>query len=85
VQPERQIWLVDNASGKNTKLLDSAMEPIWVNKGNIAFRSVKKCTDDCEGMYDYNILGVGVFDLETNTSVIIPGLKEVGPIVTEYK
>lgn len=85
VQPERQIWLVDNASGKNTKLLDSAMEPIWVNKGNIAFRSVKKCTDDCEGMYDYNTLGVGVFDLETNTSVIIPGLKEVGPIVTEYK
>lgn len=85
VQPERQIWLVDNATGKNTKLLDSAMEPIWVNKGNIAFRSVKKCTDDCEGMYDYNILGVGVFDLETNTSVIIPGLKEVGPIVTEYK
>jgi len=84
--PDKQVWLFEKANGKNVKLSDWALNPIWVNENNIAFTSVEGCSGgECDGMSDYNILGISVFDLKTNKATLIPGLNAMGPLVTEYK
>ncbi len=53
-------------------------------KALLFFTSIENCTNDCEGMMDYNVLGVAIFDLKTNTAIFIPEIKDAGSIVTEY-
>lgn len=84
--PDKQVWLFEKANGKNVKLSDWALDPIWVNESSVAFTSVEECSGgECDGMSDYNVLGISVFDLKTNKATLIPGLNAMGPLVTEYK
>ena len=84
VYPEKEIWLYNGENGKNEKLTDLGLDPLWVNESTVVFTSIENCTNDCEGMMDYNVLGVAIFDLKTNTAIFIPEIKDAGSIVTEY-
>lgn len=88
VYPDKQIWLYDLNTKKNNKILDNSINGFWVTPTKIAYEEIELCSgeEDCEGMLDYKVKSVALFDLETSSKIdSIVDMKSAHSVVSQYK
>lgn len=88
VSPDKQVWIYDLNTKKNSKVADSALNAFWVTPTIIVYDKVKLCNGDenCGGMVDYEVVSVDVFNLESNTKTdSISDLQSTYDSASEYK
>ena len=87
VYPDKQIWLYDFTTKKNSKVLDKAIFGSWVTPTKIIYEEIELCNGkvDCGGMMgEYETKSISVFDLETKVKDVISDLESTYEAASEY-
>lgn len=88
VYPNKQIWLYDLNTKKNSKISDSSLNGFWVTPTKIVYEEIEPCNgrEGCGGMVDYEVKSVSIFDLESNAKIdLVSDLKFTYGVASQYK
>jgi len=90
VYPNKQVWLYDLNTKKNSKVVDNALNGFWVTPVTIVYEKIELCNgkEGCGGMVDvdYEVKSVDVYNLESGTKIdSISDLQSSYGVTSEYK
>jgi len=84
---DKQVWLYDLSTHKNTIVVENALSPFWLTSTKIVYNEIELCNgrEGCGGMVDYEVKNVAVYDLATGSKIEnISGLQSNYGMATQF-